>query len=290
MVAEDLEAAGLRAGRLNVVTGRGQSIGEAIVSDARVRLVSFTGGVETGERITRIAGIKKLSLELGSNSPVIVMPDAPLDRAVPAIVSGAFAQAGQNCLGVQRVLIHQQIYDRFVEAFVPAVAVLRAGRSTEETTDVCAMIDERQAMRLQNWIAESVAGGARLLIGGLREGALLTPAVLADLPPGARLSCDEAYGPVVGLYRVGSLRDAIARANEVNYGLHAAIFTDSLQDAFAASTELDVGAVIVNDSTDYRLDVMPFGGTKLSGIGREGVTFALQEMTEPRVVCFNLER
>jgi glyceraldehyde-3-phosphate dehydrogenase (NADP+) len=151
------------------------------------------------------------------------------------------------------------------------------------------MIDEHQATRVEQWIAEAVAGGARLLIGGIRDGALVTPAVLTDVPAGSRLSCDEVYGPVVGVYRVGSLDEAIARANDVNYGLHAAIFTENLQHAFAAATRLDAGAIIVNDSTDYRLDLMPFGGTKLSGLGREGVKFALQEMTEPRVVCFNLE-
>jgi len=290
MIARDLAEAGLPPGRLNVVTGSGEAVGETLVADRRVRLVSFTGGVATGERITRVAGIKKLSMELGSNSPVIVMPDARLDRAVEAIVPGAFAQAGQNCLGVQRVMIHQDIYEQFVARFVPLVANLRAGRSTDERTDVCAMIDERQARRVEAWIGEAVSRGARLLTGGHRSGALLTPAVVADVPDGAHLACDEAYGPVVGLYRVGSLDEAIARANAVDYGLHAAIFTESLQQAFAAAARLDVGAVMVNDSTDYRLDVMPFGGTKLSGLGREGVRFALHEMTEPRVVCFNLSR
>jgi glyceraldehyde-3-phosphate dehydrogenase (NADP+) len=289
MIARDLMESGLAPGRLNVVTGSGPAVGETLVTDRRVRLVSFTGGVATGERITRIAGIKKLSMELGSNSPVLVMPDARLDRALAAIVSGAFGQAGQNCLGVQRVLIHERIYDDFIARFVPLVAALRAGRSTDEPTDVCAMIDERQASRVENWIGEAVSQGARVVTGGQRSGALLTPTVVTDIPEHVHLACDEAYGPVVGLYRVGSLDEAIARANAVDYGLHAAIFTENLQQAFAAATRLDVGAVIVNDSTDYRLDVMPFGGTKLSGLGREGIRFALHEMTEPRVVCFNLD-
>ncbi|MEO5894886.1 MAG: aldehyde dehydrogenase family protein [Vicinamibacterales bacterium] len=289
MVARDLAESGLPPGRLNVVTGSGQAVGETLVMDRRVRLVSFTGGVATGERITRVAGIKKLSLELGSNSPVIVMPDARLDRAVAAIASGAFAQAGQNCLGVQRVLIHERVYEQFVARFVPLVAALRAGRSTDERTDVCAMIDEAQASRVEGWIGEALSHGAHLLTGGHRTGALLTPAVVVDIPDGVHLACDEAYGPVVGLYRVASLDEAIARANAVDYGLHAAIFTENLHQAFAAAARLEVGAVIVNDSTDYRLDLMPFGGTKLSGLGREGIKFALHEMTEPRVVCFNLD-
>jgi glyceraldehyde-3-phosphate dehydrogenase (NADP+) len=288
MLAEDLVAAGLPAGRLNVITGAGQVVGEALARDPRVRLVSFTGGVETGERITRIAGIKKLSMELGSNSPVIVLPDARLDAAVTAIVAGAFAQAGQNCLGVQRVIVHRDVYARVRDRIVEAVRRLKAGVSTDEHTDVCAMINEAQAKRLESWIKEAVSGGARVLVGGTRQGTLLAPTVLDNVAAGARLDTDEAYGPVMSLYRVDSLDEGVDLANRVDYGLHAAIFTESLRDAFAAAQRLHAGAVIVNDSTDYRLDVMPFGGTKLSGIGREGIKFALNEMTETKVVCLNL--
>jgi len=287
-LAHDLMEAGLPPGRLNVVTGRGEELGDAIVTNPRVRLVTFTGGIETGLRITRTAGVKKLCMELGSNSPVLVMPDADLGRAVPAIAAGAFAQAGQNCLGVQRVYLLSDVYDAFRERFVAHVRTLEAGSSMDEATDVCAMITTGQAERVESWIREAERGGARVLTGGRREGALLWPTVLESVPEGARLDCDEAYGPVVSLYRVGTLGEAIARANKVDYGLHAAIFTENLRAAFEAIRGLHVGGVMVNDSTDYRLDVMPFGGTKLSGIGREGIRFALQEMTETRVVCFNL--
>ena len=286
--ARDLMESGLPSGRLNVVTGPGEELGDAIVTDRRVRLVTFTGGVETGLRITRIAGIKKLCMELGSNSPVLVMPDADLDRAVPAIAAGAFAQAGQNCLGVQRVFVLAEVYDAFRDRFVAHVRTLEAGSSMDEATDVCAMITVGQAERVEAWVREAERGGARVLVGGRREGAIVWPAVLEAVPEGTRLGCDEVYGPVASLYRVGSLDEAIARANQVDYGLHAAIFTENLRPAFEAIRRLHVGGVIVNDSTDYRLDVMPFGGTKLSGIGREGIRFALQEMTETRVVCFNL--
>lgn len=286
--AEDMLAAGLPPGRLNVVTGSGDTVGAALVSDPRVRLVTFTGGVETGVRITQAAGIKKLSMELGSNSPVIVMPDALIDRAVPAIADGAFAQAGQNCIGVQRVFVHDSIYEAFKSRFTAHVMRLKAGSSLDETVDVCAMITERQASRVESWIREAVSAGARVLVGGRREGALVWPTVLEDVPAGVRLDCEEVYGPVVSLYPIDSLGTAIRLANAVSYGLHAAIFTESLRDAFAAVRQLDVGAVIVNDSTDYRLDVMPFGGTKLSGIGREGIRFAYDGMTETRVVCLNL--
>jgi glyceraldehyde-3-phosphate dehydrogenase (NADP+) len=287
-LAADLLAAGLPPGRFNVVTGDGETVGAPLVKDRRVRLVTFTGGVATGEQITRTAGIKKLSMELGSNSPVIVMPDADLDRAIPAICAGAFAQAGQNCLGVQRVFVHRDVYDVFRERFVRQASALKAGWSVDETVDVCAMISEAQAIRVESWIREAVSGGARVLTGGRREGAVVWPTVMEQVPRGARLDCEEVYGPVVSLYRVGSLGEAIDRANDVDYGLHAAIFTESLRDAFAAVRGLDAGAVMVNDSTDYRLDVMPFGGTKLSGIGREGVRFALLDMTETRTACFNL--
>lgn len=287
-LAHDLMEAGLPPGRLSVIPGHAGELGEAIVTDPRVRLVTFTGGVAAGTWIASQAGVKKLMLELGSNSPVIVLPDAILERAVPAIAAGAFAQAGQNCLGVQRVFVHTDIYDSFARLFVGHVSTLRAGSSLDEATDVCAMISEREAARVDDWIREAVAAGARVLVGGRREGTLVWPTVLDQISEGIRLDCEEVYGPVVSLYRVVSLDEAIERANGVEYGLHAAIFTESLRDAFSAVRRLAVGAVIVNDSTDYRLDVMPFGGTKLSGIGREGIRFAVQEMTETRVVCLNL--
>jgi glyceraldehyde-3-phosphate dehydrogenase (NADP+) len=287
-LARDLLAAGLPPGRLNVVTGHGFEVGEAIARDPSVRFLTFTGGVVTGEKITRLAGIKKLTMELGSNSPVIVNADADLAKAVPAIAGGAFAQAGQNCLGVQRVLVHSLVYEAFVERFVSHVSKLTAGSSLDESADVCAMINEPQAARVESWVREAIDRGARLLVGGRREGAVVWPTVLDQVPDGTRLGCEEVYGPVVSLYRVASLDEAIDRANGVLYGLHAAIFTENLRDAFTAVRRLVVGAVMVNDSTDYRLDTMPFGGTKRSGIGREGIRFAMQEMTETRVVCLNL--
>lgn len=281
-------AAGLPAGRLNVVTGHGREIGDALVRDARIRMVTFTGGVQTGEHITRTAGIKKLSLELGANSPVIILPDADLTRAVPAVAAGAFAQAGQNCLGVQRVFIHEAVYNAFAERLAAHTRTLKAGASLDEATDVCPLINEGEAVRVQTWVEEAVAQGASVLAGGERDGAIVWPTVLADVPPGVRVDCEEVYGPVVSLYRIASLDEGIARANATPYGLHAAIFTESLRDAFTAAQRLQAGAVLVNDSTDYRLDVMPFGGIRQSGVGREGLRFALHEMTQTRVVCLNL--
>ena len=287
-LVRNLMEAGLPAGRLSVITGPDLEVGQTLVTDPRVRVVSFTGGLATGEWIARSVGIKKLLMELGSNSPVIVMADADLERAVPAITAGAFAQAGQNCIGVQRVLIHRDIYSEFATRFLEKVATLKTGCSRDETTDVCVMINESQAKRVEEWNAEAIANGARVLAGGVRRGALFEPTVLEHVPFGVRLDRAEVYAPVVSLYCVDSLDHAIEVANSVGYGIHAAIFTESLRDAFTAIRRLDVGGVMVNDSTDYRLDVMPFGGPKMSGIGREGIRFAIEEMTETRVVCFNL--
>jgi glyceraldehyde-3-phosphate dehydrogenase (NADP+) len=287
-LARDLLEAGLPPDRLSVVTGSGQEVGEALAAAPEVRVLSFTGGVETGDRLTRIAGIKKLSMELGSNSPVIVNRDAGLEQAIPAISDGAFAQAGQNCLGVQRVLVHEEVYDVFAKKFVHHVSQLVSGSSLNEKTDVCTMINETEAIRVETWVNEAVEQGARLLIGGRREGTLYPPTVLENVPEGSKLDCQEVYGPVVSLYRFASLDEAIQKANQVDYGLHAAVFTENLRDAYKAIRGLEVGGIIVNDSTNYRLDVMPFGGTKLSGIGREGIRFGILQMTETRVVCFNL--
>ncbi len=286
-LGRDLSGTGLPAGRLSVITGA-HEVTAALIADRRVRVISFTGGVTMGEVIARTAGIKKLSMELGSNSPVIVLADADLDRAVASICAGAFAQAGQNCLGVQRIFIQRNLYQRFLKQFVERVSSLSFGSSRDEATDVCAMINETQAARVESWVAEAIAAGAHVLAGGHRHGALFEPTVLEMVPPGVRLDCDEVYGPVASLYVIDSLDEAIRRSNDVPYGLHAAIFTANLRDAFIAVRSLQFGGVIVNDSTDYRLDVMPFGGFKMSGIGREGIRFAMEEMTETRVVCLNL--
>ncbi len=288
MFAADLLEAGLPKGRLSVITGRGDDLGEAMVSDPRVRLVTFTGGVETGLQISRWVGIKKVLMELGSNAPVIVMDDANLERAVPAISAGAFAQAGENCIGVQRILVHERVYDDFKKRFVAHASRLKAGYSMSEDVDVCAMITEQEAIRVESWIKEAVQKGASVLVGGRREGTVVWPTVLENIPQGARMNREEIYGPVVSLYRIRTLDEAIQLANKTDYGLQAAIFTEHLNHAFKAIHGLHCGAVIVNDSTDYRLDVMPFGGTKLSGVGRMGIWSMLEEMTETRVVCFNL--
>jgi len=275
------------AGRLNVVTG-GAATGQALVKHPDVRMISFTGGQKTGEKVSSLSGIKRLSLEMGSNSPVIVMPDARMEQAVQAISDGAFAQAGQNCLGVQRVFVHTSVYESFREAFVSKAGSLKAGHSMDSTVDVCQMIKRSEADRVKSHIDAAVQAGARVLTGGHQKDAVIEPTVMENVQTSASISCEEIYGPVVALYRFENLEEAVGRANDVDVGLHGAVFTESLRDAFYVIEHLEVGGVMVNDSTDYRLDTMPFGGTKNSGVGREGVQYAAEEMSETKVVCFNL--
>ena len=287
-LGEALVEAGLPWKILNIVTGRASKIAEALVTDLRVRMISFTGGTEAGLDIVKKAGLKKIGMELGSNSPVIVMDDANLPQAVELSVSGAFWAVGQNCIGVQRIYIHQAVYAEFERMFVERTKKMKVGFQLDEETDMGPMITEEEAARVERWVKEAVGQGAKLLCGGKRKGTLFEPTVFKDMPQAAKLNCEEVFGPVVNLYKVSSLDEAIKLSNSVKYGLHGAIFTRSIENAFKAIKELEVGGVMVNDSTDYRIDMMPFGGVKWSSLGREGIKFALLEMTEPKVVCFNL--
>jgi glyceraldehyde-3-phosphate dehydrogenase (NADP+) len=287
-LADCLLEAGLPGKILSAVTGHGGEIGDALVGDKRIRMISFTGGVEAGEHIVQKAGLKKIGMELGSNSPVVVLDDCKLNDAVESCVSGAFWAVGQNCIGVQRIYIHQAIYQEFRDKFVERTKRYKTGCQLDEDTDMGPMITETEAKRVVGWVDEAVGQGAALLTGGTREGTLVQPTVMENMPAGAKLDCDEVFGPVVCLYPAADLEEAIEKSNAVNFGLHGAIFTQNLNNAFYAIQKMDVGGIIVNDSTDYRVDLMPFGGVKNSGLGREGIKFALQEMTEPKVVCFNL--
>jgi len=280
--------AGLPGGVLNIVTGYASKVGDALVTDKRIRMISFTGGAEAGEGIVRKAGLKKIGMELGSNTPVIVCADCDLEKAVDSCVSGAFWAVGQNCIGVQRIYIEKEIYKKFETLFVAKTRSLKVGPQLDEDTDMGPMITEGEAKRIERWVNEAVEKGAKLLCGGKRNGAIYEPTVLADVPPGCTIDKEEVFAPTVNLYPVDSLEEAIKKANDVDFGLHAGIFTRDINKAFKAIKELDVGGVMVNDSSDYRIDLMPFGGVKRSGLGREGIKFALLEMTEPKVVCFNL--
>lgn len=280
---------GLPSEVIQVVTGYGSEIGDVLVSDRRVRMISFTGGVEAGKQIMDRAGIKKIGMELGSNSPVIVWKDASLDWAVDSCVSGAFWAAGQNCIGVQRIYIHKDIYEEFKDRFVKKTQNYKIGDKQKEETDMGPMITEEEAVRVKKWINEALSMGAEVLCGGKREKALLEPTVLEKVPEESNIYREEVFGPTVNLFPVSGIKEAVDKANSLPFGLHAAVFTKDIDLAFKVAYGLDCGGVMVNDSTDYRLDSMPFGGIKNSGLGREGIKFSIQEMTEPKTICLNLQ-
>jgi glyceraldehyde-3-phosphate dehydrogenase (NADP+) len=289
-LVEAFMEAGLPPLVLQVITGFGSEIGDTMVADPRPRMISFTGGLEAGLRITEIAGLKKIGMELGSNSPVIVWKDADLEWAAETCVSGAFWAAGQNCIGVQRIYIHRDIYEPFKKRFVEITKSYKIGDKLKEETDMGPMINEDEAKRLEGWVREAEKSGAKILAGGRRTAALLEPTVLENVSKSAQVHKDEVFGPTVNLYPVADADQALAEANSIPYGLHAALFTRDVDMAFKLAYGLDCGGVMVNDSTDYRLDSMPFGGIKNSGLGREGIKFSLQEMTEPKVICWYLPK
>lgn len=290
LLAEAFMHAGLPAGMLSVVTGSGKEIGEPLVSHPSVQMISFTGGPNAGKRIADQAGVKKMNMELGSNSPVIVLDDADLHDAVKSCVSGAFSAVGQNCIGVQRIYVQQGVYDKFLQAFIERTEELKVGDKLNELTDVGPLIDEKEAKRVESWVKEAVDNGAVLQAGGKREGAYYTPTVLTDVPRTAQIAYEEVFGPVVLIYPVKDIYEAVQKSNDVNYGLQAGIFTSNINYAHFAIQHLHVGGVMVNDSSDYRIDAMPFGGVKGSGLGREGVRSAIEAMTEEKVVCFRLQQ
>ncbi len=287
-LAETLYEAGLPGPILSVLTGLAADIGDLLVQDPGVRMVSFTGGLKTGTHIAHQAGLKKISMELGSNSPVIVLADANLEAAAKASVSGAFWAAGQNCLGVQRIFCEDSIYEEMKERIVQLTGAIRVGDKMDESTDMGPLITEREATRIANWVNEAKSQGAHVLTGGVRKGSYYQPTVLDQVSSGLIVLEEEVFGPVVSLMAVKDLDSAIQQANSVNYGLQAGVFTRDIGKAFDAIKKLQVGGVMINDSSDYRIDAMPFGGVKGSGIGREGVHFAAEAMTEQKVVCFNV--
>jgi acyl-CoA reductase-like NAD-dependent aldehyde dehydrogenase len=287
-LVDTLVEAGLPEEVVTVVNG-GAELGAVVVAAPEVRMVSFTGGFRTGEAIARSAGLKKLAMDLGGNAPVVVLADADLDAAVEASVSGAFWAAGQNCIGTQRILVEREVYAAFRDAFVERTRRLRVGDPADGRTDVGPMISERAAAAAEATVAAALAEGARLLCGHEREGSLYAPTVLENVPGTSAVWREEAFAPVVVLQPVDSFEEAVERANEIDFSLHAGVFTGSLDRAMAAARLLEAGGVMINDSSDYRFDAMPFGGFKYGSMGREGVRFAYEEMTQPKVVCLNRE-
>lgn len=288
LLAEAFTHAELPKGILSVLTGPGNVIGEHLMTHPAVRMISFTGGMEAGLTIAKKAGLKKKSMELGSNSPVIVLADADMEEAVASCVSGAFWAAGQNCIGVQRLYIHTNVYEQFKQHFVEQTKAYKIGPKLDESTDMGPLISETEAKRVEFIVDDAVRSGASLLCGGKRTEAFYEPTVLEHTPKGCHLGKEEIFGPVALLYEVDSLEQAIIEANQTEYGLQAGLFTKDINVAFKTIRELNVGGIMINDSSDFRIDAMPFGGMKQSGLGREGVRFSVQDMTEQKVVCFKL--
>jgi acyl-CoA reductase-like NAD-dependent aldehyde dehydrogenase len=286
LLVDLLVDAGLPEEVVTVVHGD-RELAQAIVAARPIRMVSFTGGFATGAAISATAGLKRLSMELGGNAPVLVFEDADLAAAAEAVVSGAFWAAGQNCIGTQRVLIHRSCYERFQELLVVGTERLVAGDPASELTDVGPMITPGAAAEAKRKIDRAVAAGARVLAGGEVRGSVLQPTVLADVPRSCEVWRDEVFAPIVSIEEFDTTEQAIERANETEYALQAGLFTQDLNRSLSVAEAIEAGGVLINDSSDYRFDAMPFGGAKYGGMGREGVRFAYEEMTQPKVVCIN---
>ena len=280
--------AGLPPGYLNIVFGPGNTVGEWLLADPRFALYTFTGSPAVGRRLREATGLRRSILELGSNSAVIVHNDADIDKAVAACVRAAFAYAGQICISLQRILLHREIADEFTNKFIPAVESLRLGDPLNEDTDVGPMITENAAIRAHEWISEAVSRGAKLLTGGERNGNMIKPAVLQNVDRDMKIVCYEVFAPVVSVLEYSGIEDAINMVNDSDFGLQAGIFTSDINLAFKAAKELQAGGVMINDTSMYRVDAMPYGGVKQSGVGREGPRYAIEEMTDLKIIVLNL--
>jgi acyl-CoA reductase-like NAD-dependent aldehyde dehydrogenase len=286
-LTEALLEAGLPAEAIQCVTGPGAELGEALCSDPRVRKISFTGSRVVGERISRVAGIKKLTLELGSNAPLVLLPDADLDRVADATVATGYTNAGQVCISTQRVLAHRDVYGDYLDALGPRVKSLTAGNPLDAGVKVGPLVSVREAERVETWVREALADGARLVAGGERSGALYAPTVVADVRPEMRISCDELFGPAVAVTRFADLDEAIALANNTEYGLSAALFTQDIDRALKFAQAVHSGNIHINWGPQWRADLMPYGGLKESGLGKEGPRYAVEEMTELKMVVIH---
>jgi acyl-CoA reductase-like NAD-dependent aldehyde dehydrogenase len=286
LLAELESEAGLPAGWLNVLVGPSAEIGDVLVEDERVRLITFTGSAEVGWKIRERAARKKVNLELGNATPAIVEADADVEQAATKLAANAFSFAGQSCISVQRVYVQRSAYDDFVASFVPRVEALKVGDPADEETDVGPVIDDDARDRILSWIEEAEGAGAKVLTGGEVVDGLLRPTVLADVTPDMKVSCLEIFGPLCTVSAYESVDEAFALANGTEYGLQAGIFTSNVQTALDAGDALDFGGITVNEAPTFRADQMPYGGVKASGNTKEGPHYAVREMTEERLVVF----
>jgi acyl-CoA reductase-like NAD-dependent aldehyde dehydrogenase len=288
LLAELEEEAGLPPSWLSVVVGPSSEIGDVLIEDERVKAITFTGSGAVGWKLKERAPKKKVNLELGNATPVIVTADADLDAAAKAMAANSFSFAGQSCISVQRIYVERAIHDEFVQRFLPAVEALNVGDPADEETDVGPVIDEDAKERILEWIEEARLGGAEILAGGEERDGLIQPTVIGQAAPKLKVSCEEVFGPVVTVNPVDSVNEAIELANSTRYGLQAGIFTSSLETALQAARELEFGGVTVNEAPTFRSDQMPYGGVKDSGNTREGPHYAVRELTEEHLVVLTL--
>jgi len=287
LLAETIQEAGWPDGALNVLPLSNDDAG-LLVTDDRLKMISFTGSAAVGWDIKKRAGKKKVILELGGNAGVIVHGDADLGYAAERCVAGGFAYAGQTCISVQRILVEHSVYGKFTDLLLAGVKKLKTGDPLEDSTDLGPLIRESDAVRASDWIQEAVRGGARLLCGGQRKGPVLAPTVLTGTKAEMRVNCQEIFAPVVTVEPYDDFEAALRQLNNSPYGLQAGIFTRDAKLLFHSYEELEVGAVVAGDVPSFRIDHMPYGGIKDSGVGREGLRYAIEEMTEPKLLVMNL--
>ena len=286
-LTEALLDAGVPAEAVQCVTGSGGKIGDALVADDRVRKVTFTGSRDIGERICRTAGLKKVTMELGSNSPLIVMPDADMDKVVKGTIASGFSNAGQVCISAQRIITNREVYADYLDALTEGVKEISTGDPLREDVKMGPMVRADDAVRVNEWIEEAVSGGARTVIGGEYEGAVHQPTVVADVKPEMRISCDELFGPAVAVTPFSDIDEAIEMANDSNYGLSAGIFTQNIDWAMQFARRVHSGNLMINSGPQWRADLMPYGGVKESGMGKEGPRYAVEEMSELKMVVYH---
>lgn len=286
LIARMLDDIGVPKGMVSVLP-MNRDVGDAMVADERFKLLSFTGSPEIGWDMKRRAGMKKVVLELGGNAGVIVDEDADLAFAASRVKTGAFAYAGQVCISVQRVFVHERVYDDFRDRLLSETEAITIGDPLDRTTDLGPMIDEHAADRSQSWVEQAVAEGATVVTGGKADGRFFRPTIIENAAPASFVCSREAFAPMVTLFKVPSFGRAIAGLNDSIYGLQAGVFTNSLEKALVAFEEIEAGGVIINDVPTYRIDHMPYGGVKASGLSREGLRYAIEDMTEPRLMVVN---
>jgi acyl-CoA reductase-like NAD-dependent aldehyde dehydrogenase len=288
MMAEIFKEAGLPDGVLQIVTGAGGDLSDTLVTHPLVKKVSFTGSGKVGLSIKEKVGLRKVTLELGSNAALIVEPSTPLDKIIKRAVGGAFNFAGQVCISLQRIYVHQSIYNEFVNKFVEATKELKVGNPHDHATDVSAMIHPDEVERIKSWIEEAKQQGAEVAVGAQFTERTCSPTVMTNVKASMRIVCEETFAPIVSIVSYETLEEAIKYVNDSSLGLNAGIYTMNIQDALHAANEIEAGAVIINDIPTFRTDNMPYGGVKMSGYGREGIKYAVEEMTEMKFIAINM--